>query len=739
MADIKAVDLKTDAMTTPLGLDDQRPSFSWKLKSSGPGTLQASYRIGVYSDSVEDKLVWDSGVIQSGRSTGILYGGKPLKPATRYFWMVSGTDISGNRFQSRLSWFETGLMGTGKDVWDGAEWIGSYKLTANADAVTSYRFQTDFFLESGSKAGIILAARNKDNFILFEIDLDNRLLTLKEFCDNAWDGSMAEGNIPTETTIGRPGGYPISTDAIPAGKEQQLHRLVIEVRDRELSVFINNCPIIWKRKDTMPKAGIFTPRRSALMNVGFRQLNSRAAYRHVIISDINTRSILQRDDFSTETGVLSGLGKVKNGSLFVVNRFELVSPVPAVNLKRSFLIAKKVANARLYAAARGFYEAYLNGSRTDDGFYHPGFTDYRLRIAYQTFDVTALLKQGINTLTVMVAKGYFSGFCGYCGPCIYGTQNSFIGKLVITYSDGTKQIVVTDENWLFTDKGPVTDADYLDGETYDARLENALFEPEEALADPGSALSARNDTPAVPDGPAARESIMPAGKDHKNSIWRRCGVHPWPERPSPTNGTFDKEIPFLLSSQCGPYARAERILDPISIHETQPGHFVYDFGQNMVGTVRLRVRGKQGQSLKLRYGEMCYPNGEIYIKNLRSAANTDTYTLKGSHVGETFIPSFTAHGFRYVEITGNGELLENNDCILSLEGVVITNAPDVTGHFECSDPLVNQLQSNIQWGERCNFLLVPTDCPQRNERFGWTGDAQVFASTAASIWTLKLL
>ena len=381
------------------------------------------------------------------------------------------------------------------------------------------------------------------------------------------------------------------------------------------------------------------------------------------------------------------------------NQFELACPVPAINLLGTFHAnpSKKIASARLYATARGSYRVKVNGIDADGSFFAPGFTDYRLRIFYQTYDVTNLLHEGENQLLATVGKGYYNGYCGYSGPMKYGEQNSFMGRMIVTYTDGSKDELVTDNSWLFTDKGAVVDSDYLDGENYDARLL-----------------------------PKDLSHI-----DNSDKRWKACGVLPWPSKPVPTNGTFTNPVKFELTAQEGPSAVIERVLTPISMHEIPTGHFVYDLGQNMVGTVRLHLKGERGLSIKLRYGEMSYANGEIYIKNIRSAANTDTYTFSGDENGETFVPSFTSHGFRYVEITGNGCELSDISCVTSLEGLVLCNTPDTTGSFECSDPLVNQLQSNIQWGQRGNSLLVYTDCPQRNERMGWTGDAQVFAPTAA--------
>ncbi|MGN0149780.1 MAG: family 78 glycoside hydrolase catalytic domain, partial [Clostridia bacterium] len=277
---------------------------------------------------------------------------------------------------------------------------------------------------------------------------------------------------------------------------------------------------------------------------------------------------------------------------------------------------------------------------------------------------------------------------------VYGSKNAFIGKLVINYDDGTQDVIVTDDTWQFTDKGAVVCADYQQGESYDARLEFDW-----------------NDT--------------------ADTRWIACGVQAWPSSVKPTNGSLSGEK-FELSAQSSPTAKVERTLTPVSVKEFPEGHFVYDFGQNMVGTVRIKLKGDAGTSIKLRYGEMCRADGTLYVANLRTAANTDTYTLKGDADGETFIPSFTSHGFRYVEITGNGYTLDSvADLIISIDGLVITNTIEETASFECSNDDINQLYGNIMWGQRGNSLLVYTDCPQRNERMGWTGDGQVFAKTAA--------
>lgn len=372
-----------------------------------------------------------------------------------------------------------------------------------------------------------------------------------------------------------------------------------------------------------------------------------------------------------------------------------------VNVRKLFGIDKPVKKATLYSTARGFYEPYVNGKRIGETFYNPGFTDYRKRIYYQTYDVTDTIKLGENVIGATVTKGYYTGCVGYSGDRIYGEENTFLAALVLEYEDGEEAIIHTDDTWQFTSKGAVIDADYLQGEKYDARLEI--------------------DWTAQSD------------------IWESCGVYEYPKYATPTNGELHNE-PFELCEEpenCG--AVLERVLSPIKpAYEMPENHFVFDLGQNMVGTVRIKMSGERGRSIVIRYGEMCYRDGRVYNKNFRTAANTDIYTMKGGY--EEFIPSFTSHGFRYIEISGEGEPLAKADfdrMEITAEGMVITNTSEVTGSFECSNKDINKLFENIMWGQRGNSLLVFTDCPQRNERMGWTGDAQVFAKTAAYNMNVK--
>lgn len=657
--------MKVQAMTQPLGIDEQKPSFSWHMTDERIGARQIAYQLIVAEDADFSRIVWDSMRIASSESVGIIYGGAPLKARTRYFWRVSIWDERGIKQEIGTSWFETGLFGSTY----GAQWIGSPRPSVNTDGLDTYRICLRLCAAS-EPVGIVICGRNHSNYVLVELDIAARRVFVREHSDNAWTT-----NVPSVTTLGSADGYPVSEQAIAA--RQGANLIEITVYHRYIQIALNSSIIA--EGDILPADPVNQPRKAHLMLFGLKQPHGYAEYDSITIENSATNETYQSDHFDDDSGILSALGTVRDGALVVRQEFHLVNPVPPVCVRKSFTAAKPVKSARLYVSALGFYEAYLCGRKIGEDFYAPGFTDYRRRIYYQTYDVTDYIHQGRNSIGAIVTKGYYSGFVGYTAyPMVYGKQNAFFAVLALTYEDGNEKIIVTDPSWQFTDKSAVIHADYQQGEAYDARL----------------AIDWDNET---------------------DNRWQPCAVIAAPQD-------------ALLEAQRGPSARIERILTPIAVWESPKGRFVYDFGQNMVGTVRLTIRGRRGLAVKLRYGEMCTKDGVIYIKNLRTAANTDTY-ICGSEEAEIFIPAFTAHGFRYLEVSGDSA--EPNDCIVSVEGLVITNTTERTGSFSCSDENINQLQSNIEWGQRGNSLLVFTDCPQRNERMGWTGDAQIFAGTAA--------
>jgi alpha-L-rhamnosidase len=351
---------------------------------------------------------------------------------------------------------------------------------------------------------------------------------------------------------------------------------------------------------------------------------------------------------------------------------------PAWMLRKEFLAKDKIASAHAYATAHGLYELYLNGQKVGDELLTPGWTTYYKRLQYQTFDVTNLLQLGHNAVGAMLGEGWYrNGWENNWG--YYGKKLTFLCQIHIRYTDGSEEWVVTDGSWKCSNEGPLRTNEIYYGEDYDARRE------------------------------------MPGWSSAKfdDRAWKNVSV-----------ANFSKTN--LVAANSVPVRKIQEI-KPLRILKTPKGELVADMGQNMVGWIRLKVKGKKGRTVTLRHAEVLDKFGNFYTENLRGAKQQVRYTLRGDKAGETYEPRFTFMGFRYVAIENFPGDLSTGD----LTGIVVHSDMAPTGTFECSNPLVNQLQHNILWGQKGNFVDIPTDCPQRDERKGWTGDAQVFARTAA--------
>lgn len=333
--------------------------------------------------------------------------------------------------------------------------------------------------------------------------------------------------------------------------------------------------------------------------------------------------------------------------------------------RHRFILSKKVASARAFVTARGAYEAKMNGSRVGDSYLNPGWTSYNKHLQYQVYDLTSQMKSGENEIKVQVGSGWFRSRLGWQNnQNYYGSTTALLWQLEIKYTDGTTQMIISDSNWQ-VGFGQIVSSEIYDGEHQDTRL-----------------------------------------------VWEAKG------QAKEIQANFD-----VLNAQINEPIKKQEVLAVKRVLTSPKGYKILDFGQNIVGWIKLNVKGKSGQKVVLRHVEMLDKRGEPYFDNLRSAKALATYELNGQQ--QTIEPHFTFFGFRYVQVEG----IDVN--AVDYQAIALHSDMASTGSFETSNPLLNQLQSNIRWGQKGNFLDVPTDCPQRDERLGWTGDAEVFSRTAS--------
>jgi alpha-L-rhamnosidase len=400
--------------------------------------------------------------------------------------------------------------------------------------------------------------------------------------------------------------------------------------------------------------------------------------------DWKTSKLLAGDDWKTadyddsdwkQVAVLAAFGDAP----WTETRLEKARFKPVAHLRHDFAAKQDIKRATLYATALGIYEMRLNGERVGDLYFTPGWTDYRKRVYYHAYDVTGMVLPGEeNALGALLANGWYAGHMSVHGPETYGTRPRFMAQLEIEYADGTTEMIITDDAWQAA-HGEIRGDDLQMGEIRDKR----------------KALTSWDQ------------------RGYDDSAW------------NPVTTTPPEIVPEAIQAHPGTPVKQFENIAAQSVNEPRPGIYVYDVGQNLVGWPRITVNGKPGQIIRVRQTEMLEEDGMLYTDALRRATATDVYHL--ADTGDVVLePAFTFHGFRYVEIRGI-------DAPLPLENVVavvIGSEVPIVADFECSEPLLNQLVSNIRWGLRSNYLEIPTDCPQRDERLGWTGDAQFFMPTA---------
>ena len=671
--------LQADELTEPLGIDAPHPELSWRLNDARAGARQTAYEIAVFSrmpSSPGAKAdVWDSGRVVSGSSTGVAYAGPALQPSTRYFWRVTAFDAAGKAYPaSDVSWFETGLLE--QSNWH-AEWIGHESAELHALRTSGAQWITN------AAGGAVSAPHTTEHDFRLHAAIAKPLASAHLYTAGAdtvaaWvNGRQVLTAQPLPPWQQMPWGTYVRAD-VTAAMHTGENLLAIGVTRYKTAGGTST-------STQTPMSAVlylrYTDGTTQLLtssDAGWKaQLDAAGSWYEPAVADAGWPAaqpyMPSSDPFgSTETGRPWPTG-------------------PVAALRKNFSTAgHTLVSARLYATSLGAYKFRLNGQAVGDQIMAPGWMDFREHVPYQVYDVTEQMHAGENAIAAYLAPGWYSTPLRWFrqGNNYGTTQPALKAQLRLQYADGSVAWVATDSTWM-AHASRITFAEIYDGETDDARLDQ-----------PGW------DTAGFHATTAAADATDP------ESAWQTATVVPAKE-------------PEIVAQYFEPI-RTERTLSAVKITEPKTGTWVIDFGQNMSAVPRLRVRGAAGTEVNLRFAEVLNPDGTLYVDNLRTAKATDHFYLRGTGAMEEFQPLFTFHGFRYAEITGmSGRPTQQTLAALVLH----TDAPFTTA-FTTGDTMVNTLWKIVQWGQRSNFVGLPTDCPQRDERLGWSADAQVFWRTA---------
>ena len=728
-AQINIVGLTVEYEEHPIGIDVQRPRFSWRMTAptGQRGAGQSAYQIIVTDEA--GKISWNSGKVESEHSLAIEYNGSRLSPRTKYQWAVEVWDNT-NKSDTATSWFETGLMIPNMSAWNDAKWIGGEPEDLVLFAQYLPVFKLNYRLQLTSKstrAGFVYGAndmrlmdKNKNQYHLQSsingscviIELDITPLTNKQ---KARLNIYRIGYHPSDKWQ-----VPYKTEEIPSTivnetNKYEMHSIFVTSELGITQVFLGGTGkenlITEVNLNPLGKGGDFIT-FPVLGDIGFSVPKGQSA----VFSDVEIRNFRAPSNvlfneapgsssiFSNTANVVhtqSGQYQISAGAANV-----LVTADPSKKsmpmLRTSFTTRqRKIAKARLYVTARGVYDIYMNGLRVNEDYFNPGLTQYNKSHLYQTYDVTAHMRSDKNVLGAVLAEGWWSGGATYTGANwnFFGDRQSLLSKLVVTYDDKTEDVIVSAPgSWQYFDNGPVVYGSFFQGEVYDARKEEHI----EKWSTP----------------------------EYDASLWKSA-VEVNVE--GNVSASPDEYRELALVGQLGATVKKVKELTAISMEEVRPGVFLYDMGQNMVGVPNIKLTGVEaGKKVVLRFAEVRYPDlpgyrqhvGMVMLENIRAAMAQEIYITKGGI--ETIAPRFTFHGYRFVEITGLKEPLP----VTAVKGDVISSVHTLASAYTTSNQKVNKLWTNITWSMLGNFLSIPTDCPQRNERLGWSGDISVFARTA---------
>lgn len=642
-----AYDLRCEYMQDPLGIDSVRPRLFWKLSATHRGTMQSAYRILVASSA--EKLaanqgdLWDSGKIDSTDSIQIEYAGKELVSGQECFWKILVWNENGYEgVWSRPAKWTMGLLNP--EDWKG-KWIGKDE-------------------SAGAVAANPLVG---SSWIWLEPDANKEAPAGKRWFRKAFD--------------------------LPEGRK--VNKAIAHFAgDNNYEVWVNGQSVLkgsgWPQAQTLDITAKITAKNVIAVCVenagtaanpagliGVIELTLDNGQKQTIVTNGSFKSSDQLMEKFAEVAfddsvwkAAAVVAKFGDGPWGIVACGSDATVLPARMLRKEFAASKTVRRATAYLCGLGYYELYLNGRKVGNHVLDPILTEYNVRDAYVTYDVTAQIANGANAIGAILGNGRYFAPRGKVptNTRTYGYPKMIL-QLAIEYGDGSAETIVSDESWKLSTDGPIRENNDYDGEVYDARREM-----------PGWAKAGFNDS----GWEAAKLVEAPKGK---------------------------------LAAQMMEPMRITETIRPKTLNEVSPGVWIYDLGQNMVGWCRLKVMGPVGTQIQLRHAETLRKDGTLYVDNLRSAACRDIYICKGAG-NETYEPRFTYHGFRFVELTG----FPGKPDLSTIEGRVVHTDMKAVGTFECSNPLLTRMAKNIFWGLRGNYLSIPTDCPQRDERQGWQGD-----------------
>lgn len=749
---LKIKEVFVEFQKNPIGLDEKKPRFSWLLESDEKAVLQTECRILMMQ---EKNVVWDTGMLKTDQSMGIAYEGEELQPCTAYQVKVTVKDNHGNIAEAD-SFFETGFLDETINAWEGAKWIGAPRYTVCAKNRGVFVLETEFRMEKGSqRAGIVFGA---NDFRLLDRDQNELGIEGENFIRYEWNLKELEQGKPM-LDIYRVGYALEDKKDIPfasiplvnfEGEEKtpiftkenswDFHKLRIEVEGNTAKTYVDDILVDAVLEDMFGykkiSGRVLNPRGHndvltypRLNEIGFYAgEGDKAFFKYLKVR--NVRRPFGTFIYETPQGNGNGGSSIfaekvsaEDGCFVIKNQQITADPsntsIPMLRTSIQIEHEKKLKRARLYITSRGIYDCKVNGLKLTERLLLPGSTQYDKRLNYQTYDITDKLTTGKNGVGVTLSSGWWSEAQTFTvkNYNFWGDKEALLAKIVVEYEDGTRDVHVTNtEEWKYFGEGPYLFSGFFAGECFDARraeiyetYANAEFD-DRAWEKPAEIA------------PIAIEEVWfgPPG-------FGRC----WP--------AVNRTEPKLLGEYDAPVYIVEQRTAKTRRKVAQEV-YIYDLEQEMAGVPRITLHEEAGTRVRVRYAEMLYPDmpeyagneGRLMVENYRDATSMDEYICCGK-AGEVFQPKFTFHGYRYIEISGvkNPPAVEE---VISLQYSSVTN---FEGSFESSHALLNRFAENVRWSQKCNFINIPTDCPQRNERLGWAGDTHVFCHTALNNANLK--